>query len=60
MQSQEPKNPNLAVHYEYDVNNKYAGKSLPDEVFNPIFEKVKQYAIWLLCKLDPSHSELYQ
>jgi len=55
-----PLNPQLACHFEYNPNNKFAKERLPEEQMKGIIEKLKQLSIGFLCKLDPSHAELYK
>lgn len=47
---------------EYTVNKEspYYRELLPREVFDAIYNKLKQAAIGFLCSMDPSHAEIYK
>ncbi|ELP86678.1 hypothetical protein EIN_289500 [Entamoeba invadens IP1] len=46
--------------YQLDTSNKYLLPELPESAFGPIYLKVQEYAVQLMCQLDPTHAEEYK
>ncbi|EDR22509.1 hypothetical protein, conserved [Entamoeba dispar SAW760] len=47
-------------HYEINKESKYYRNLIPRPLFEEYFNNIKKLSIDFLCKLDPSHAELYK